>query len=172
MSKWISYISSENFHCIHFDDEIKNYFKNNLLTNHNFITITDEDWNKIRQGGGVYKIENNSFVWKINKDDQSVVSGKTPPRDLLVDPAEKERALKTFISKQSIINEINFMISQCTKIENIVDFPQKDIWAELKIKLVSIDTDSLEDEIEATSWILALEKKSIFLPRGPFELNF
>jgi hypothetical protein len=171
MSKWISYINFDNFHCIHFNDEIKNYFKNNLLKSHNFIQITDDDWNKIRQGGGVYKIENNSFIWEVNKDDQSVVPGKTPPRDLL-DPVAKEKALKTFIPKQSIINEINFMISQCTRIENIVDFPQKDIWAELKIKLVSININSLEDEIEASSWIMALEKKSIFLPRGPFELNF
>jgi hypothetical protein len=107
MSKWISYNNSQNFHCMHFDNEIKDYFKNNLLTNHNFITITDEDWNKIRQGGGVYKIENNSFIWEVNKDYQSVVPGKTPPRDLL-DPVEREKALKTFISKQSIINEINF----------------------------------------------------------------
>jgi hypothetical protein len=156
---------------MHFDDEIKDYFKNNLLTNHNFMKITDEDWNKIRQGGGVYKIENNSFIWEVNKDDQSVVPGKTPPRDLL-DPVEREKALKTFISKQSIINEINFMVSQCTKIENIVDFPQKDIWTALKIKLTSINTNSLEDQIEASSWIIALETKSIFLPRGPFELNF
>lgn len=174
MAKYISYADPRSIANIHYNDAIKDYFQNNLLTSYNYIQITDEDWNKIREGGGVYEVVGNTLTWLVNKDDETP---NTDPSNLIApreftDETAKLNAQKVIIPKTSIQENIDFLVNQCTRIESITDFPEKPVWASLKTTLNNIDMSSWEESIEATSWVKALESKSIILNRGPFELNF
>jgi hypothetical protein len=173
MAKYISYADPKNIMNMHHNDEIKNYFQTNLLLSYNYIQITDIDWDKIREGGGVYEVIGNTLTWLVNKDDETpnLDPSKTPPRES-ADESTRLNAKKVFIPKSSIQENIYFLIAQCTKIESIDDFPEKSVWASLKTTLSNVDMSSWEDPIEATSWVKALETKSVLLNRGPFELAF